>query len=183
MKFIFDFDDVLFNTSSNPRNFKEHIYSSLEKAGVPYNLSKEYIEKERWNKFSLKKMLAYFSVNKNVYKEIMSKGESFVKNELVTWIKKLGKSNCYIVSYGEEEFQLDKIKRAGVAPLFSEIIVVSDSKKEAVEEICTKHKDEEVIFIDDKALHFKDLDFKKYPNLKTILFDEEGLEKLKAILP
>ena len=178
MKYIFDFDDVLFNTSINPRNFREHIYTSLEKAGVQYNLSKEYVEKERWNKFSLKKMLAYFSVNKNVYEEIMGKNENFVKNELITLIKKLRKSNCYIVSYGEEEFQLDKIKRAGVASLFSKIIVVSESKKEAIEKICAKHRDEKVIFIDDKAKHFEDLDFKKYPNLKTVLYTGQNAKML-----
>ncbi|MFA6353590.1 MAG: hypothetical protein WCW93_01520 [Candidatus Paceibacterota bacterium] len=178
MKYIFDFDDVLFNTSCNPKNFREHIYSSLEKAGVPHNLSKEYVEKERWNKFSLKKMLAHFSVNENMYKEIMGKNKSFVKNELITWIKKLGKSNCYVVSYGEAEYQIDKIERTGVSSLFSEIIVVSGSKKEAIEKICTKHKEEKVVFIDDKAKHFEDLDFKKYPNLKTILYTGQNAKSL-----
>ena len=42
---------------------------------------------------------------------------------------------------------------------------------------------EEVIFVDDKAKHFEDLDFKKYPNLKTVLYDDKGFEKLSAILP
>ena len=182
MKFIFDFDDVLFNTSKNPKNMREHIYSILEKTGVPFNLAKEYIEKERWNQFSLKKMLAHFSLKEELYKEIMHESKNFVNKELLEIIKKIGKSNCYIVSYGDEEFKLDKINRSAIAPLFSEILIVQDNKKDAIEKICAKHKDEKVIFIDDKARHFEDLDFQKYPNLQTILFDEQGLQKLMAEL-
>ena len=83
-----------------------------------------------------------------------------------------------MVSYGEEEFQTTKIERSGIAPLFSEIIIVGGSKKEAVEKICEKYKNEEVIFIDDKAKHFEDLDFKKYPNLKTVLYSGQNLEDI-----
>src|SRR3989338_617731 len=36
-----------------------------------------------------------------------------------------------------------------------------------------------VVFVDDKAKYFENLDFEKYPNLKTILYDDQGLEKLK----
>ena len=66
--------------------------------------------------------------------------------------------------------------------MFSEIIVVPDSKKNVVERIAAVHKNEEVVFIDDKISHFEDLDFEKYPNLKTILYDEKGLEKVKEII-
>ena len=86
------------------------------------------------------------------------------------------------MTHGYEEWQRDKIKRVCIEPFFSEIVVVQGTKNEAVEKICAKHKDEEVVFIDDKAKHFENLDFKKCSNLKTILFDDEGLGKLKAIL-
>lgn len=181
MKFIFDFDDVLFHTT---KHFKEHILIVMEKIGAPRNFVTEYLDKERWKLFSLKKLIARFANGnkENVYEEIMGKNKNFINNELFALIKKLGKSNCYIVTYGEEEFQRDKIKRAGIDSLFSEIIIVSGSKKEAVEKICAKHKDETVVFIDDKPKHFEDLDFLKHPNLKTILFDEHGLEKVTSIL-
>jgi FMN phosphatase YigB (HAD superfamily) len=182
MKFIFDFDDVLFHTT---KHFKEHILIVMEKIGAPRNFVTEYLEKERWKLFSLKKLIARFANDNKeyVYEEIMGKNKNFINNELLILIKKLGKLNCYIVTYGEEEFQRDKIKRTGIDSLFSEIIVVSGSKKEAVEKICSKHRDEKVVFIDDKAKYFENLDFKRYPNLKTILYDEKGLEKLISILP
>ena len=48
MKFIFDFDDVLVRTT---KGFREHIYSTLEKVGVPRELGKKYLEKERSLKY------------------------------------------------------------------------------------------------------------------------------------
>ncbi len=175
MKFIFDFDDVLFHTS---KRFKKHVIPVLEKHGISRNQIEEYFKKERWNLFSFKKMLAHFSVSR-LYEEIMGKGKVFSNKDLIEVIKKMGKNNCFIITYGDEEFQRDKIERAGITPLFSEIIVVTGSKKESIERICEKYKNEEVLFVDDKAKHFEDLDFNKYPNLKTILYDGQGLQKLR----
>ncbi|OGI94840.1 hypothetical protein A3A03_00355 [Candidatus Nomurabacteria bacterium RIFCSPLOWO2_01_FULL_40_18] len=174
MKYIFDFDDVLFD---NTKQFKEHMYMHLEKAGVSRKKTEEYYKTIPKNQFWLKTILAHFSLKEDLYETILRESKNFVNEELVNIIKKLGKNNCYIVTHGYEEWQRDKIQRAGIAPLFSEIMTTQGSKKEAVEAICAKHKDEQVVFIDDKAKHFEDLDFQKYPNLKTILYDEQGVDK------
>ncbi len=176
MKFIFDFDDVLFNT----KKFKEHMYVCLEKAGINRSAAEEYYAKPKGARLWLKELLSHFSVRNDLYEEILNKSKNFINMELLNIIRKLGKENCYIVSYGNEEFQKDKINRTQIGSLFSEIMVVPESKKGAIEEICAKHMGEKVIFVDDKVHHFKDLDFKKCPNLKTILYDEHGLEKLKS---
>ena len=168
MKYIFDFDDVLFFTT---KHRKEHLYPLLEKSGVPKDKIEDYYKKARLEGLSLKDMLAHFD-KEDLYETIMSAGANFINTELLETIKKLGKENCFLITHGGVEFQQDKIKRSGVAPLFSKIIIILGSKKEAVEEICEKYKNEEVFFIDDKIQYFSDLDFKKYPNLKTILYDE-----------
>src|SRR3989344_5732391 len=77
----------------------------------------------------------------------------------------------YILTHGGEEFQLDKIKRTGIIPLFSYIIVVFEKKTKTIEKICTKYKDEKIFFIDDKQKHFDELNMKKCPHLKTILYN------------
>lgn len=183
MKFIFDFDDVLFNT----KEFLKHLYGCIEKAGVPRNIAEEYYKKVGGTQFSLKKLLTYFSLRENLNEEILRESKSFINEELLKIVQKLGKENCFIITHANKEWQLDKIKSTGVDSFFSEIIVVGESKKQAVEKICAQYVDEEVIFIDDKAKYFEDLDFKKCPNLKTILYDEQGIEKLKkeikTILP
>jgi len=175
MKFIFDFDDVLFH---NTKLFKEHMYMSLEKTGIPRNTAEEYYKTVRVNRFWLKDFLHHFSLEKSMYEKLLNESKNFTNKELVTLMKKLGRENCYIVTHGNEEYQRDKIRKAGIESFFSEIIVVQENKKEAVEKICAKHKDEKVIFIDDKAHHFENLDFKKYPNLTTILYTGQDLTSI-----
>jgi len=188
MKYIFDFDDVLFY---NSEKLKKRMYTCLDKAGISYETAEAYYKKIRGGEFSLKDFISELIELENkkdinageLHEEIMRECPNFINTELVDLVKKLGKENCYIVSYGEHEHNMNKIEGSGLAPLFREIAVVSGSKNEAIEKICEKHKDEKVVFIDDKIHHLEEIDFKKCPNLKTILYDEHGLEKLKAILP
>lgn len=175
MKYIFDFDDTLFFTT---KHRKEHMFPMLQKAGIPSNEIEEYYKKAREEQFSLKKLLNHFSKKGEIYEDIMSESKRFLNTELLDLIKKIGKINCYIITYGDEEFQRDKIKRADISSLFSEIIVIPESKKGAIEKICLKHKDEQVIFIDNKIEYFNDLDFVKYPNLKTILYNGQSIKNL-----
>lgn len=177
MKYIFDFDDVIFQTT---KHRKERLYIFLEKLGIPIEEIDEYYKKIRSQNFSVKKILRHFSLKEEFYNEIMQNCVDFANQKLIDVIKTLGRENCFIITYGEEEFQLDKIKRIGVENSFSKIfVVVADEKKELIEQICTQYKNEPVLFIDDKMKHFESLDLVKFPNLKTILFDENGLEKLK----
>lgn len=180
MKFIFDFDDVLFKTTEC---FKKRIIEVLGKYNISRTQIEEYWKRERLNQFSVKKMLTHFSLDESLYEEIMSQNKNFINQEMLEIVKKIGKNNCYLITYGEEKFQLDKIDRSGATSLFKEIFVVPSSKKEIVEKICAQHKDEEIVFVDDKIYNFQDLDLVKYSNLKTVLYDEKGLEKLRATLP
>ncbi len=184
MKFIFDFDDVLFNT----KKFKEKIYLSVEKVGISRDVEETYYKEFRKYAFSLKIFLTnLFAREKKrsvsvdaIYEEIMSDCERLLNKDLLEIVQKLSASDCFILTSGDEEFQKDKIRRSGIEKLFSEITVVPDSKREAMNKICAQYKDEKVIFIDDKQKFLDDLDLAKCPNLKTILCDEQGLEKLKA---
>lgn len=175
MKYIFDFDDVLF---FNTLKFKPHMYHCLEEAGIPKNISEVFYKKIRVSRFWLKDLIKHFSLNNNFYEKILKDIDIFLNIELINQIKKLGKENCFILTHGGEEFQLDKINKTGISSLFSEIVVVFDKKTEAIEKICLKYKDEEVLFIDDKQEHFDNLDMKKYPNLKTILYKGQDLKSV-----
>ena len=141
MKYIFDFDDVLFETTPK---FKERLLNIQNK-------------------------------HQDSYEELMKESPNFINKDILKIIKKNGKENCYLETYGDKDFQEEKITRSGVAGLFSEIFIVQTSKKNVVEKICAQFPDEAVFFIDDKAEHFADLDFQKYPNLKTILYTGQDL--------
>jgi FMN phosphatase YigB (HAD superfamily) len=184
MKYIFDFDDVIFN---NTAQFKVHMYSCLENVGIPKEKAEEYYKEVRMDGFSVKKLVSTIFIKENITiiteeelcEAILSKCRDFLNTELIEIIKNLGRENFFIVTHGIEEYQLEKIKRTEITSLFSRIVVVQDSKKEAIEAICNDYKDEKVLFIDDQIKRLIDLDMEKAPNLKTVLFDEHGLEKLK----
>ncbi|MEI8174454.1 MAG: HAD hydrolase-like protein [bacterium] len=188
MKFIFDFDDVLFST----KEFKNIIFKCLEEVGVSKYTEEQYYKEFRSleNPFSFKEFISSLLAHENkkeiitedIYEKIMSLSTNLANKKLLKIIQNLGKDNCYIVTSGEKEFQLDKIKRANIADFFCKIFVVPSSKKETIKDICAQHKNEKVIFIDDNIKFFNDLDMAKCPNLTTVLYNEQGLEKLTSIL-
>jgi len=182
MKLIFDFDDVLFDN----KLFKKHLFSVIEKAGGNRESAEAYYRQVK-NAFSLKNFLADIFKRENMrdsvektYAEIMEECKNLVNQELRSIIETAGANNCYLATFGEDEFQREKIKRCGLAPLFAEIYTTLGSKKEIVERICLAYPTEKIIFVDDKPEFFAGLDKEKCKNLKTILCDERGLEKLQA---
>lgn len=175
MKYIFDFDDVLFN---NTAQFKTHMFNVIAKAGVPEEQARAYYLEVREKEFSLLDFITtLFLKNKiknpkinDVYEEIMKESPNFVNTELINQVTKLGKENCYIVTNGEKKFNQDKINYSEIGYLFKEIYIVPGSKKEAIQAICVENSNEEVVFVDDKVKFIEDIDLAKCPNLKTILW-------------
>jgi hypothetical protein len=55
MKYIFDFDDVLFN---NTAQFKKHMFEYMESIGVPRGVPEEYYKEIRGNQFSIRKFIS-----------------------------------------------------------------------------------------------------------------------------
>ncbi|MDP9249664.1 MAG: hypothetical protein M3M85_04130, partial [bacterium] len=138
-----------------------------------------YIEKEKGSGFSLKRMLKHFSLHAGLHDEIMKENPAFVNKEVFEFLKTLEPKDCYVVTCGDEEFQKEKVRSAGLEPFFSEIIVVPGSKKEVVERICGQFPNEPVVFIDDRQYYFDDLDSEKYPNLKTVLYTGQTAQQLQ----
>ncbi|MFA6256903.1 MAG: HAD hydrolase-like protein [Candidatus Paceibacterota bacterium] len=177
MKYIFDFDDVLFHTKSN---LKERVFEVYKRHGVSPEQIKEFDAIEGPVRgFSLKRLLAHFSLPLELYHEIMHNNHEYVNLEMLKLAQAAGRENCFIVTYGDEEFQRAKIETAGLENFFREIFVVLDDKKKAVEQICEQFKDEPVIYIDDRERYFNNLDFKQYPNLKTILYTGQTKEEVE----
>lgn len=174
-KYIFDFDDVLF---FNTEKFKKHMYKCFEEIGVPYDTVKKYYKIEKEKGWTLHNLVASVLKGENITEiskeeiseKIMGECSNFINSELVDKVKELGVENCYMVTHGVTEYQLEKINRTGLKPLFCNISIVQDTKKGSVEAVCEEFKDHEVIFVDDKEKRFADLDFEKYPNLRKVLY-------------
>jgi len=190
MKYIFDFDDVLFNTT---KQLKEHMFRLIAEAGVPETEARAYYLEVRQKEFSLKKFIAILfgrderrkGINQNtLYEAIMTECSNFKNTELIEAIQRIPKDDRYIVTNGEDEFNRDKLKYSGIGELFhkSHIYIVPGSKQEAIKEICDKNKGEKIVFVDDKKRFIDELLYLKrdYPNLTTILYDEYGYTQLMA---
>ncbi len=182
MKVIFDFDDVIFNA----KQFKRELFWVLESHGY-VDVSQLY-EKARSSgePFSLRAFIKAIDGTlsedsfASLYETIIQKSKHLVNEEIFRLMKSLGKDNCYIVTNGVEEFQLDKIRRSIGEDSYREVIVVSGDKREAITMLCKRHGDEEVIFVDDKIAFLNALDFEQCKNLKTVLFNEHGFGNLVA---
>lgn len=183
-KYIFDFDDVLF---FNTEKFKKHMYKCFEDIGVSQDTVKKYYKIEKEKGWVLNNLVASALNGENITsislneltEKIMGECKNFTNNELINKIKLLDVKNCYVVTHGVEKYQLEKIHRTNLGPLFNKIFVIQDTKKGPVEMICEQFKDEKVVFVDDKEKRFADLNFEKYPNLKKVLYT--GPESIKDI--
>lgn len=174
-KYIFDFDDVLF---FNTEKFKKHMYQCFEEVGVSYDKVKQYYKIEKEKGWILQNLVESVLTGENITtitkedlsEKIMKECKNFVNTLLIDKIKELDTENCYMVTHGVTEYQLEKVRRTELEPLFCDISVVQNTKKGSVEAICEQFKDQEVIFVDDKEKRFADLDFEKYPNLRKVLY-------------
>lgn len=181
MKVVLDFDDVIFNASA----FKELMFFYLGERGIR-NAREVYDDmREKEEVFSVLRYLDKLGVKESerdeVYEGIMTPCAWLVNKEVITIMEELGEENIFILSQGEEAYQRDKIDRAvGDKVLGSHVAVVPESKTEELRKICETYKDEDIIFADDKLKFLNALPASDLPNLKTVLFNERGLQTLRA---
>lgn len=182
MKVIFDFDDVIFNS----KQFKKNMFQILSKEG--YTNAEDVYAAFRKTEvpFSLTSFLSdnigidSQDVRHRVYEEIMFSCSTCLHQDVVVIMNELTPAHYIIITHGEESFQKEKIARSLGNTLTSHVVVVPKSKAEAIEKFCKKYPDEQIIFVDDRLDFINGLHFNECPNLKTVLFNENGLENLKA---
>ncbi|MDQ5962313.1 MAG: hypothetical protein QG653_120 [Patescibacteria group bacterium] len=188
MKLVLDFDEVLFKT----REMKGHFTRILERLGVDPRMTELLYMKHRETgiPFSLKRFLWAVAIRTDigevaephVYEEIMKGCATFTNHELVRLIKPFGRENIIILTNGDKEYQMEKIKRSIGEDFASDIIVVKGSKKEALHTICKNHNKSQIIFVEDQPKFLDDLDVDNVKNLTTILFGMTGVEDVKEAI-
>lgn len=184
-KYIFDFDDVLFNTIE----FKEHIFRSIVDTITDTEVSREKAEKEvkehyldvREQEFSLKRFIATFFTLYDfhgltidaLYQKIMARCPEFVNTALVEEVSRIneGKDYCYVVTNGDQEFNRDKLKYSGIGDIFDQdkIHIVPKNKAETIQGICERGASFNFVFIDDKVRFIEEGGLKDIPNLRVRL--------------
>lgn len=186
MKLVLDFDDVLFKT----KEMKEFFVRTLENKGVDRTLTEQLYAKHRGTgiPFSLKRFLWTVSVREDIpeigtqsfYEELLKSCPLFTNQPIVNLISSLGAENIYILTHGDEEYQMEKIVKTVGKHFAKEIIIVTGSKKEKLASICDAHPNEEIIFVEDQEHVIRDIE--KRENLTAILFDYQGMNLLEKAL-
>ena len=136
MNFYLDFDYTLFDTYL----FRQELYKILEKNG----LDKKYLVltpeiKENGQKLlNIKELFRSLSISENIplenflepLEELYSKCYKFVYDDSIEFIKYLKSQNnkLYILTWGEKEFQKEKIKASKLYEYFDGIIYAEQLK-------------------------------------------------------
>lgn len=136
MNYYLDFDYTLFDTHA----FREELYKILEQNG----LDKTYLtltpeQKNNEQKLlNIRELFTNLSISKNIpiesflvpLDELYSRCEEFVYDDTVEFLKYLKSKNhkLFILTWGEKEFQKEKIKASKLYDFFDEIIYAEQLK-------------------------------------------------------
>ena len=154
---IFDLDDTLISTKK--------VFSSLENAFVQKEIERKrfqklYRESKVQGALSLKRFIylvkKYFSLSEKeiraILKEAFKEGKKFLYPDTYPFLKKWSeRANLFLVSFGNKDFQMHKIKNAGIFNFFEKIFITSDrQKREEVGNILKNFlKKKKIFFVDD----------------------------------
>jgi len=157
MEYYLDFDYTLFDTHA----FREELYKILEKNGF----DKTYLTltpelKENGQKLlNIKELFKSLSKLRNIpinnflepLEELYSRGSEFLYDDTVEFLKylKSKNNNVYILTWGEKEYQDEKIKASKLYEYIDKVIFAEDLK------YTLDINYENGIFIDDSALDNK----------------------------
>lgn len=135
MTIYIDFDRTIFDTDKFLENLKDILVSN----GISVDLLLDYVNKDQANGFNiynaLKLMEKDVNVNSNVYKEmdkLFKKAEQYLYNDVYDFLKKVKKSGykIFILTKGNDEYQLLKIKNTNTINYIDGVIVTLKDKGE-----------------------------------------------------
>src|SRR3989344_4940617 len=197
MKYIFDFDDVLFKNTKmlKPRMFRliaEKTGKTAEEVEKAYRKVRKEFSLVNFIKNSLTPEGLLNEEKKHqidmdtdaLFKEIMSECDKFLDPELIAEIKRIDKKDLYIVTNGEEKFNWEKLAYSGILEYFdiSHIYVVPGPKTKAVGEICRDNPGEDILFFDDRQKFIDELDERDNPRFRAIRYEEETRSEIIELL-
>lgn len=137
MKLIFDFDHTLFST----KNFYFAIKKEFVKLGIDEKLFRETFEESRAGgrdykpKRQLKliyKIKPWLSIKllNEYFQKILNKAPRFLYKDTTPFLKRWQKkADLFLLSYGEEKFQKEKITASGIQKYFKKVIITKDIDK------------------------------------------------------
>jgi FMN phosphatase YigB (HAD superfamily) len=168
---IFDFDDTLFDKSGFVRRLAETMGISENEFLATY---KEYFKKNK-NPYSAYKHLEVLkSIKKERFDKITARNrvDEFLRDvsgfvfpeatELLEIVRKKERE-LILISAGNSDFQMSKIKNSGIAGFFDKIIITADKV-----ESLRPWQNKEIVFINDKEEENEKVS-EEYPLARVVL--------------
>lgn len=171
MKIFFDFDDFFFDTESEEGMVKDYFGELRRLTGA----SEEDIQETR-QRFSgagfvvgevysperhidfLRERLDFDSaeVKKNIlsfFKDI----SRYCFEGTEDFLKRLNRNDIYLLTFGDEKFQLLKVRESGLEKYFQDVIATEGNKLDEIERIVKRDgfsSGETIVFADNRCGHF-----------------------------
>lgn len=181
MKIFIDFDDVLLNTNG----LKKALALAFEKKGVSQDFFIETYKKSKIKKrlfkiyhpekhlmlMAEKSNLSYTIFNK-IFWNVIKKSKRFIFNDAKYFLAKFKKDELFLISFGANKYQREKIDNSGLQKYFKKIIMANNAKAEIIKLFCKKNNPEEIYFIDDRIKFIQGVKM-TVPQVKTILLSRK----------
>ena len=169
MKIFLDFDDTLFNTKDFIRDFSD-IFSSQGISRETYQATR----KKAYRSFDsttdvydvdlhidiLKRQFSHFDTlqAKRSVDAFMQDTSAYVFPDVVPFLEEMKQqgNECYVLSFGQADFQMQKIQGTGLGAYFQGVMIVQDKKHVAIRSHMT-HPHEPVWFFEDRADYIDDV--------------------------
>ncbi len=179
MKIFIDFDDVIFNTKEfrmgledlfnangiNKENFRKYYNDPQDQRAI--KVFSPWLLVERASKdlaLDIKKINVAVG-------DFISDISEYVFEDFGQFIDYAGDENIYVVSYGDPEFQDQKITGSRIKTHLKNIFITGFLKAESIKKIIEDkkwNKNEKIFFIDDRIEQLEDVK-QAFPRIVTIL--------------
>ncbi|XLQ20336.1 MAG: hypothetical protein ACKUBY_00965 [Candidatus Moraniibacteriota bacterium] len=180
MKIFVDFDNTIFDAR---HDFAEGLYNIFYLHGVNRGLYQKTYDSfaraigENGELHSPKNHIVKIAgamemnINQKVFlqeiSEFLENLEEFVFEDFYAFANQYNKKDLIILSYGEYEFQKQKIAGSGIEQFFADTIITQEDKTVEIEKYMQNFPDELVVLIDDKLGYFENAKQSEI-NIKTV---------------
>lgn len=171
-----DFDDVIFNTKKFKEDLKkifsdfgisEDLYDSTYADSQDDRIIKIYDPRLQVQRIAKIKEISKEQITKSI-DSLMQRCPQYVFSDLNEFLKGVGSEKVTVLSYGNLDFQKEKINKSGIVKDVGEVFVTDKMKSEVVGNILRESFQEKVFFIDDRVEQIRDVK-KEFPFIITIL--------------
>lgn len=163
MIIVFDFDRTLFDA----QRFKDDLKAVFVNAGLAESVFDETFTPVRANKdgYSIDKQLKVLKSYKDVSMEqlnqvqmgmkmVLRHSQDYVFADVLPLLEKFSNQALYyVLTFGNKEFQIEKLQQAGLDAYFQQIVsTLNETKVDEFKDICNANIGEDIYYIDDKVI-------------------------------